>query len=45
MDKPTLTLLNTKKTTANDVSKLYEKLTGKKMTEAELAYAKAKLED
>lgn len=45
MDKPTLTLLNPGKITAKDVSKLYEKLTGKKVTEAELAYVKAKLED
>ena len=45
MDKPTLTLLNPKKMTANDVAKLYEKLTGEKMTEAGLAYAKTKLKD
>ena len=45
MAKPTLTLLSPSKITANDVSKLYEKLTGKKMTQEERAYAKAKLED
>ena len=43
MDKPSLTLLGTNKFGVDSIAQLYFKLTGKKMTPAELAYAEAQL--
>lgn len=43
MDKPSLTLLDSNKFDVNSIAQLYLKLTGKKMTAEELAYAEAQL--
>jgi hypothetical protein len=43
--KPSLTLIGGSKVSVESIAELYIKLTGKQMTEEELAYADSKLSD